>query len=101
LTATGIMAALKPGMVFTAADVPNPKPAPDLFLHAARQNGVVPERCLVIEDSGPGVMAGVAAGMTVFGYVGLAHDREKQTALLREKGAHIISPQLEDLLVEA
>lgn len=42
-----------------------PKPAPDLFLHAARGLGVDPARCLVFEDSDPGSVAGLAAGMTV------------------------------------
>ena len=58
------------GRVFSAADVANPKPAPDLFLHAARSLGAEPSRCAVIEDTPTGVAAGVAAGMTVFGYVG-------------------------------
>ena len=41
------------------------KPAPDIFLAAARANGGVPERCLVLEDSPAGVLAGRAAGMSV------------------------------------
>jgi beta-phosphoglucomutase-like phosphatase (HAD superfamily) len=49
------------------------KPAPDLFLFAAERMGVVPGTCAVVEDSLPGVEAGLAAGMTVFGYVGGAH----------------------------
>jgi HAD superfamily hydrolase (TIGR01509 family) len=54
--------------VFTASMVARPKPAPDLFLYAASQLGVAPERCTVIEDSPSGVRAAVAAGMRVFGY---------------------------------
>ncbi|MFF5471471.1 HAD family hydrolase [Streptomyces achromogenes] len=46
-----------------AEDVGAGKPAPDLFLHAARSLGVAPERCLVIEDSVPGVEAAARAGM--------------------------------------
>jgi beta-phosphoglucomutase-like phosphatase (HAD superfamily) len=41
------------------------KPAPDLFLLAARRIGVPPEECLALEDSDPGVLAARAAGMRV------------------------------------
>jgi HAD superfamily hydrolase (TIGR01509 family) len=53
---------------FSAFDVPRPKPAPDLFLHAARTIGGTPERAVVVEDSVPGARAGRAAGMRVLGY---------------------------------
>ncbi|MFI7094878.1 HAD family hydrolase [Streptomyces lydicus] len=56
--------------IFSADDVPRGKPAPDLFLHAARSMGVEPERCAVIEDSAYGVQAARAAGMRAFGYCG-------------------------------
>lgn len=46
------------------------KPAPDLFLAAARDFGAAPARTFVVEDSPKGVAGGVAAGMTVFGYAG-------------------------------
>ncbi|MEV7088842.1 HAD family hydrolase [Streptomyces sp. NPDC093085] len=58
------------GRVFSAADVPRGKPAPDLFLHAARVMGVPPARCAVVEDSPYGVTAARAAGMRAFGYAG-------------------------------
>ena len=58
------------GRIFSADEVRKGKPAPDLFLHAARTMNCPPSRCAVIEDSVAGVMAGVAAGMTVFGYSG-------------------------------
>ena len=44
--------------------VANGKPAPDMFLLAAEKLGVAPGDCVVIEDSPPGVQAGLAAGMT-------------------------------------
>jgi len=47
-------------------DAPRIKPAPDLFLEAARQLGVAPEHCLVIEDSANGLLAATAAGMTTW-----------------------------------
>jgi HAD superfamily hydrolase (TIGR01509 family) len=50
------------GRIFSAAEVEHGKPAPDLFLHAARSLGVPPERCVVVEDSRPGVQAARAAG---------------------------------------
>lgn len=58
------------GAVFSAYDVANAKPAPDLFLHAAKTMGFQPSECAVIEDGPGGVLAGVAAGMTVFQYMG-------------------------------
>ena len=51
--------------VVTADDVANGKPSPDIFLHAAKLLGVAPEKCLVIEDAPPGVLAAQAAGMAV------------------------------------
>ncbi len=51
--------------VVTADDVVNGKPAPDIFLKAAELLGVAPEKCLVIEDAAPGVIAAQAAGMQV------------------------------------
>jgi FGGY-family pentulose kinase/HAD superfamily hydrolase (TIGR01509 family) len=59
--------------IYSAHDVANGKPAPDLLLHAARRQGVEPAACLVIEDSAAGVTAAQRAGMTVFGFVGGAH----------------------------
>lgn len=50
--------------VVTGSDVAHPKPAPDIYLLAARELGVDPARCVVLEDSVPGVQAALAAGMT-------------------------------------
>jgi HAD superfamily hydrolase (TIGR01509 family) len=58
------------GRIFSAADVDNGKPAPDLFLHAAATMGADPARCAVVEDSVFGLQAARAAGMTAFGYGG-------------------------------
>ncbi|MGS2586476.1 HAD family hydrolase [Streptomyces hebeiensis] len=69
LTATGLMERFA-GRVFSADDVPLGKPAPDLFLHAARSQGCPPGNCLVVEDSPAGVDAALAAGMPVVGYSG-------------------------------
>ncbi|MEL6299486.1 MAG: HAD family hydrolase [Pseudomonadota bacterium] len=61
------------GHIYTASEVANGKPAPDLFLHAAAREGVPAERCLVIEDSLPGVAAAEAACMAVVRYAGGSH----------------------------
>ena len=52
-------------VVASTQDVARTKPAPDVFLHAARLLGIPPERCGVIEDSAAGVTAARAAGMDV------------------------------------
>jgi HAD superfamily hydrolase (TIGR01509 family) len=59
--------------VFTSTMVARGKPAPDLFLYAAEKMGARPERTLVIEDSLTGIRAGLAAGMTVWRFVGGSH----------------------------
>jgi HAD superfamily hydrolase (TIGR01509 family) len=61
------------GRLFTSTMVTHGKPAPDLFLLAARRMGAAPERTLVIEDSLTGIRAGLAAGMTVWRFVGGSH----------------------------
>ncbi len=58
------------GHLFSADDVEHGKPAPDLFLYAAAHMGAEAGRCAVVEDSVSGVTAGLAAGMTVFGFAG-------------------------------
>ena len=76
LQATGLWARFE-GRAFSAQEVENPKPAPDLFLHAARLMGAAASRCAVVEDTPTGVRAGIAAGMTVFAFAAAAHaDRE-------------------------
>jgi beta-phosphoglucomutase-like phosphatase (HAD superfamily) len=83
----GFMDYFDPQNIFSKNHVPNPKPAPDLFLYAAEKMGTEPSRCLVIEDSYAGAKAGVAAGMDVFGFTGVAHDKEYATHRLTEAGA--------------
>lgn len=55
------------GRLHSFTDVPHGKPAPDLFLAAARAQGVPPAACLVVEDSIPGVTGAIAAGMRCLG----------------------------------
>ncbi|WP_156464987.1 HAD family hydrolase [Mesorhizobium sp. Root552] len=66
---TGLLPHFK-DVLFSASMVERGKPAPDLFLLAAKTMGFEPQDCIVIEDSVPGTQAGVAAGMRVFSYHG-------------------------------
>ncbi|MCH7653183.1 MAG: HAD family hydrolase, partial [Chloroflexi bacterium] len=58
------------GRLFSATQVARGKPHPDIFLHAAKEIGASPEQCVVVEDSVPGVLGGVSAGMSVLGFAG-------------------------------
>lgn len=60
--------ALVAGRLHSARDVARGKPHPDVFLAAARAEGVPPASCVVVEDSVPGVTGAVAAGMRVLGF---------------------------------
>lgn len=94
LEMVGLMPYFTPETVFTKVQVKNPKPYPDLFLYAAAQMDADPSRTLVIEDSGAGVTAGVAAGMTVWGFSGSSHNPEKQAENLKSLRANAVFPQL-------
>jgi HAD superfamily hydrolase (TIGR01509 family) len=61
------------GRIYTASEVANGKPAPDLFYYAAQQMGIAPECCLVVEDSVPGIKAALAASMRVLHFTGGSH----------------------------
>ena len=76
--------------IYHAGQVENGKPAPDLFLMAARRLGADPSGCLVIEDSVNGVRAGLAAGMTVWGFAGGGHVGDDHAARLEDAGAHAV-----------
>jgi HAD superfamily hydrolase (TIGR01509 family) len=74
------------GRLFTASEVARPKPAPDLFLHAARTMGSTPAETVVVEDTTTGVRAAVAAKMRVLGYAGAGH---ADPAALEREGASV------------
>lgn len=59
--------------IFSAQQVANGKPSPDLFLFACEQMGYQPHQCVVIEDSQPGIEAAMAAGMPVLAFLGGSH----------------------------
>jgi beta-phosphoglucomutase-like phosphatase (HAD superfamily) len=73
------------------------KPAPDLFLHAAEQQGIRPDRCLVIEDSLSGVAAALAAGIPIVGFVGGSHIRPGHADAMREAGCIEVFSRMEDV----
>jgi HAD superfamily hydrolase (TIGR01509 family) len=73
--------------VYSADDVVTPKPAPDLFLFAAEKLGVDPTRCVVIEDSVNGIIAGRAAGMRVWGLTAGRHHGDDSDGRLLTAGA--------------
>jgi HAD superfamily hydrolase (TIGR01509 family) len=74
-------------------EVASGKPAPDLFLEAARRLVVSPSSCIVVEDSVAGLEAAVAAGMTAIGFASSTH-----AAVLRAAGAHQIAAEWTELL---
>ncbi|WP_299289925.1 HAD family phosphatase [uncultured Paracoccus sp.] len=85
------------GRAFSADQVAQGKPAPDLFLLAADRLGVAPADCVVLEDSPHGVTGALRARARAVGFVGgthLALRREDHAALLRAKGA---APVLDDM----
>lgn len=61
---TGLLKRMS-GRLYSASDVARGKPAPDLFMYAAKQQQRAPAHCVVIEDAWPGVQAAHAAGMRV------------------------------------
>jgi len=84
------------GRTYSAASVVarggRAKPAPDVFLAAAAASSTAPERCIVLEDSQPGVMGAVAAGMTCYGFA-----PHGDGATLRAAGAHAIFSTLDEI----
>lgn len=93
LTTTGLLPHFEPHL-YSATMVARSKPAPDLFLHAAQQHDVPPERCLVIEDSLSGVVAALAAGMRVIGFVGGSHCRPGHGNAMRDAGCVEVFSQM-------
>ncbi|MCJ1679193.1 HAD-IA family hydrolase [Streptomyces sp. APSN-46.1] len=71
LRAAGIDGWFEEEWIFSADDVGQGVPAPDLLLHAADQMGVAPARCVVVEDSPLGVQAAAAAGMDVYAFTAM------------------------------
>ncbi|GAB2602429.1 haloacid dehalogenase [Paractinoplanes abujensis] len=85
------------GKMFSGMDQPHSKPAPDVYLAAAAHLGIDPVRAAVVEDTVPGVMAGVAAGATVFGYCPPGSPAHHPPRVLLDAGADHIFTSMADL----
>ena len=96
LTCAGLFDLLSPH-IFSATQVDRGKPAPDLFLFAAEQMKVAPGRCVVIEDSVPGVVGACAAGMVVLGFFGGSHCTPGHAELLHAAGAALTFDDMRQL----
>jgi len=91
LEKTGI-APLFTGRIFSALETPSgkPKPAPDVFLHAATSYGADPANTFVIEDSVHGIAGAKSAGMRVIGFTGGSHTYPGHADVLTEAGAETV-----------
>lgn len=83
--------------LFAAEMVAYPKPAPDVYQHAAQQLGVSPRACLVVEDSQSGVTAAHRAGMTVIGFLAASHIPAGHEGTVREAGASATAESADEL----
>ncbi|MEK1942739.1 MAG: HAD family hydrolase [Pseudomonas sp.] len=83
--------------IFSAEQVARPKPAPDVYLLAAKTAGVAPQRCLVVEDSSTGVTAALAAGMRVIGFLGASHIPPEHGETLRQLGVEHVIRHMDEL----
>jgi HAD superfamily hydrolase (TIGR01509 family) len=96
LSRVGLYARFAPN-IFSGTQVRFGKPAPDLFLFAATRMQASPERCLVIEDSVPGVTGALAAGMGVLGFHGGSHCGPGDAEALRAAGAAVTFDDMRQL----
>lgn len=87
------------GRIFSSLETPSkrPKPAPDVFLHAADKMGAEPARTFVIEDSVHGIAGARAAGMRVIGFTGASHSHPGHASMLMEAGAETTIHRMADL----
>ncbi len=83
--------------IITFEDVAHGKPAPDVYVEAAKRARVSPQACLVIEDSVAGVTSAAAAGCHVIGFTGLAHDGAALSKTLLGLGAQKVVNRHADL----
>lgn len=91
LNTTGLIEHFEADNIFSAVEVENGKPAPDLFLLAAERMGFEPARCIVIEDSPYGIEAALAAGMTAVAFTAGSHIRPSTSDKLTAAGAHHVA----------
>jgi HAD superfamily hydrolase (TIGR01509 family) len=96
LEVTDLLRFVEPRL-FSASEVANGKPSPDLFLLAARRLNVNPQDCIVVEDSAAGVAAATAAGMQPIGFVGGSSAEGHLARDLIAAGARIVIADLRAL----
>jgi HAD superfamily hydrolase (TIGR01509 family) len=96
LQLTGLLPYFKNAIV-TFEDVPQGKPAPDMYLLAAKNAGVKADDCLVVEDSLTGVTAAVDAGCWTLGFTGTYEDQQAHGEKLKDIGAEAIFSKMADL----
>lgn len=85
------------GHIHSGHDMGTPKPAPDVYLAAAAGFQVAPRHCIAVDDSVTGVRSAVAAGIRVFGFTGVAHDRGQAAARLLAAGAEQVFDDMQQL----
>lgn len=83
--------------IFSATQVAQGKPAPDLYLFAASTMGVAASHCVVVEDSPLGVRAAVSAGMTVIGFTGGGHATSNLAQNLLAAGARMVLSSMSEV----
>ena len=96
LQLTGLLPYFKNAIV-TYEDVPQGKPAPDMFLLAAKNAGTKADNCLVVEDSVTGVTAAVDAGCWTLGFTGTHEDEARHGVKLKDIGAEAVFSKMADL----
>jgi HAD superfamily hydrolase (TIGR01509 family) len=96
LAVTGL-APLFGDRVFSATQVEHGKPAPDLFLYAAKACGAPPAQTIVIEDSPAGIVAARRAGMKAIGFTGASHADARLAQALELAGADTVIDTMVDL----
>ena len=97
IKATGLVKHFNSTSLFVGDMVAKPKPAPDIYLLAAKQYNVKPEHCLVVEDSVAGIKAALAANMQVIGFYGASHCYEGYQHKLLLAGAKTVFKDMRDL----
>ncbi len=104
LAKTGLLPLFE-GRTYSSLDTPSakPKPAPDVYLHAAKQHGADPAKTFVVEDSVHGIAGAKSAGMRVIGFTGASHTHPGHADMLIEAGAETVIARHADLkqMIEA
>jgi HAD superfamily hydrolase (TIGR01509 family) len=85
------------GHIFSAEQVSNPKPHPDVYVYALGQLGLKPHETLVVEDSPTGVKSAKSAGIFTIGFLGAAHVHDGHEEKLRDAGADFVAADARQL----